>query len=592
MIVPMKKVTLLVLKKYEIEAVGKLKKLGVVHIQNTHLKDSRDRAAGNADLNSMEKVANLLALYKGDFDREKAIAEFVSGEGVYERASAIFNENEKLELHREELLRDIQSLSLWGDFNRSDIEEFEAKNLYVYLCAAPEKRFRELQSAMSDCVFEVVSISRGQAAFVVISTEKLAQKDLPTVSLPKNQASLSELEADLKKTENSLKINKKQLEHCGRALPLMLEFIAQQREKIEFLQCRDAMLDCGEISVLQGFVPASDIEKLQKLASESGWGMLAEDADSTREAVPTLLKTPKWVKLIKPLFDFLAISPGYDELDVSGAVMIFFTIFFGILIGDAGYGAVFFLISLIGFIKNRKNPAPKAVCKLVLMLSCAAIAWGAMTGNYFGMSLPGIPALTEASVKDQNTQLVCFFLGFVQICAGHFWRAVINLKWRNIGSQLGWILVMIGNFILVEKMLVKPGAYPMYMIYFYAVGILLIAICEVNWRDAGSIFGFPSNIINSFVDLLSYIRLFAVGMASYYLAFSFNMMAENVMQSGIIGIVAGVVILFLGHSLNIALAILSVLVHGVRLNTLEFSNHVGLQWGGFAYKPFAEHKKS
>ena len=94
MIVPMKKVTLLVLKKYEIEAVGKLKKLGVVHIQNTHLKDSRDRAAGNADLNSMEKVANLLALYKGDFDREKAIAEFFSGEGVYERASAIFNENE------------------------------------------------------------------------------------------------------------------------------------------------------------------------------------------------------------------------------------------------------------------------------------------------------------------------------------------------------------------------------------------------------------------------------------------------------------------------------------------------------------------
>ena len=74
-----------------------------------------------------------------------------------------------------------------------------------------------------------------------------------------------------------------------------------------------------------------------------------ENADAEKEAVPTLLKVPKWVKIIKPLFDFLAISPGYNELDVSGAVMIFFTIFFGILIGDAGYGMVFFLISLYKF---------------------------------------------------------------------------------------------------------------------------------------------------------------------------------------------------------------------------------------------------
>ena len=228
-----------------------------------------------------------------------------------------------------------------------------------------------------------------------------------------------------------------------------------------------------------------------------------------------------------------------------------------------------------------------------MILSCSAIAWGAATGNYFGTALlPGIPHLTESAIKDQNTQLVCFFLGFVQICTGHFWRAVIDMKWRNIGAQLGWILVMTGNFILVDKMLVNPGTYPVAMVYFYAIGILLIAVCEVNWRDAGSVFGFPSSIINSFVDLLSYIRLFAVGMASYYLAFSFNMMAENVMQTGIAGFIAGLVILLLGHSLNIALAVLSVLVHGVRLNTLEFSNHVGLQWAGFAYKPFAEHGKN
>ena len=589
MIVPMKKVTLLVLKKYELEAVGKLKKLGVMHIEHGILKDSKDRVAETADFSAMEKTVNALSVYKGVYNETKALAEFGSGEGVYERASAVLDENEKLNLRKEELARDIQSLEMWGNFHREDLDTFKSGGLFVYLCLAQEKLFREIKERFSDCAFETVSSARGQIAFVVISVKEIAAKDLPLSSLPRTDASLSELKTELKKTVRQLKINHQILLRCGKALPLMQKYMAVQQEKIEFMQVRDAMKEYGELAVLNGFVPAPDFEELEKLASASGWGLLAEDADAEKEAVPTKLEVPKWVKTIKPLFDFLAISPGYNELDVSGAVLIFFTLFFGILIGDAGYGALFFIISLIGFLKNRSNPSSKAVCKLIMILSCAAIGWGAATGNYFGTALlPGIAHLTESAVKDQNTQLVCFFLGFVQICVGHFWRAVIDMKWRNVGAQLGWVLVMIGNFILVDKMLVNPGAYPVIMVYFYAIGILLIAICEVNWKDAGSIFGFPSNIINSFVDLLSYIRLFAVGMAGYYLAFSFNMMAESVMKTGFIGIIAGIVILLLGHSLNIALAILSVLVHGVRLNTLEFSNHVGLQWAGFAYKPFAE----
>ena len=591
MIVPMKKVTLLVMKKYEVEAVGKLRKLGVMHIEHGTLKESKDRTATSADFSSMEKIANALALYKGTYNEEKAIAEFGSGEGVFEKAKNVLEENDKLNLRIEELQRDIQSLGMWGNFRREDLDDFRAKGLFVYLCLSQEKRFLELKEKLTDCAFEIVSKAGGQIAFVVISAVEIDTKTLPIASLPRTDASLKELELELKKTVRALKINRQILMRCGSALPLLQKYMVSQQEKIEFMQARDAMKEFGEISVLNGFVPAPDIDDLQKLASESGWGLLCEDADAEKEAVPTKLEVPKWVKTIKPLFDFLAISPGYNELDVSGAVMIFFTLFFGILIGDAGYGMIFFIISLIGFLKNRNNQAAKAVFKLVLILSCAAIAWGAVTGNYFGTALlPGIPHLTESAVKDQNTQLVCFFLGFVQICVGHFWRALIDMKWRNVGAQLGWVLVMMGNFILVDKMLVNPGTYPQIMIYFYAIGILLIAICEVNWRDAGSIFGFPSNIINSFVDLLSYIRLFAVGMASYYLAFSFNMMAENVMKTGLMGIIAGLVILLLGHSLNIALAILSVLVHGVRLNTLEFSNHVGLQWAGFAYKPFAEKK--
>jgi vacuolar-type H+-ATPase subunit I/STV1 len=118
MIVPMKKLTLLVMKKYEVEAVGKLRKLGVMHIEHGTLKDSKDRTATSADFSSMEKIANALALYKGTYNEGKAIAEFGSGEGVFEKAKNVLDENDKLNLRSEELQRDIQSFGMWGNFRR------------------------------------------------------------------------------------------------------------------------------------------------------------------------------------------------------------------------------------------------------------------------------------------------------------------------------------------------------------------------------------------------------------------------------------------------------------------------------------------
>jgi V/A-type H+-transporting ATPase subunit I len=98
--------------------------------------------------------------------------------------------------------------------------------------------------------------------------------------------------------------------------------------------------------------------------------------------------------------------------------------------------------------------------------------------------------------------------------------------------------------------------------------------------------------VSAFSDIISYIRLYAVGLASLRIAESFNSMATGVAEGvdGIGGIVAMVLILFLGHSLNLAMAALSVVVHGVRLNMLEFSGHLGMEWTGVPYTPFQKHK--
>jgi V/A-type H+-transporting ATPase subunit I len=120
----------------------------------------------------------------------------------------------------------------------------------------------------------------------------------------------------------------------------------------------------------------------------------------------------------------------------------------------------------------------------------------------------------------------------------------------------------------------------------------MVIIGGVNWLDIGDVFQFPFAVVNSFVDLLSYIRIFAVALAGYYIAANFNSMGSGLAADGWYLWLPGSLVIAFGHALNIALCMMSVLVHGVRLNTLEFSNHVGVTWTGVPYRPLAVKKEN
>ena len=349
---------------------------------------------------------------------------------------------------------------------------------------------------------------------------------------------------------------------------------------------------------LNGFVPEPAVSELEKAAEKNGWGLLIEDP-APGDRVPTLRKSSKLVRTIEPLFQFLGIEPGYDEIDVSAGVFIFFTIFYAMIVGDAGYGLVFLAGTLLAAWKFRGNPAAKLPVRLFGLLSAATIVWGVMTSNIFGMPNPSwlhwaeIPQLTDESLKNAYTQLICFSLALLQLSMGRIWKALHDGTVRSIIGNVGWVFFLVGNYILTIRLLVFPGDFPMAMYVCYVVGLLMVAACDVQWTDVAQVFQFPFSIINSFVDVLSYIRLFAVGLAGYYIASSFNDMGNTVFGLGpawLMVIPAAVVILF-GHLLNLALCLMSVMVHGVRLNTLEFSNHVGLTWAGSKFKPFGNRKK-
>jgi V/A-type H+-transporting ATPase subunit I len=369
----------------------------------------------------------------------------------------------------------------------------------------------------------------------------------------------------------------------------------------------------SNLAWLSGFVPAADIAALKKAAAEEHWA-LAVDDPADEDPVPTKLKNNALVSLIYPLTDFLETVPGYHEYDISGWFLLFFCIFFGMIFGDAGYGSLLALIGIVGiFASAAKGKKAPAGLKMLLLLAVSNIAWGVITCTWFGVPpeyLP--PALVGISVSaisganpdqetvKQNLQIVCFSIALVQLCIAHvknIFRALASKGTKlKFLADIGQIAMLVGMYNVVLLLVVQvDGFLDINKILYLLVGGFALGFVFANYEGniGKSIVTSLQNIIsvvlgvtNVFSDIMSYIRLWAVGLAGSSISSTVNTMAGPTLGSFLI--FAGILLLVFGHGLNIILNVLSVLVHGVRLNTLEFSSHLGVSWSGIAYRPFKE----
>ncbi|MBS1370195.1 MAG: hypothetical protein HPZ91_09610 [Lentisphaeria bacterium] len=600
MIVPMKKVTLLALGSEENSALTALRRLGVMQIELVKGAESGRSQQLAESHDAARRVLLQLQKYQKECETcgtpVDGHAKPRSGAEVIAQAAQLFDSREKVAAELGSVRQRLKHLAIWGDFDRAKIDELRRNGVYVYLCCGRAAAL-EAAEALEEADTQVIAEENGRFYFVVISTGPIAENILPEVRLGSedNPPSLRRREAGLR---DELRALEEEIGELLVSIPAASKRVALLAGELEFSRVSDSLAEHGEIVSLSGFVPAPAVPELEKAADDNGWGLMIEDPEPG-DRVPTLIKTSKWVRTIEPLFQFLGIEPGYDEIDVSAGVLIFFTIFYAMIVGDAGYGMIFLAGTLFAAWKFRGKPAAALPVRLFALLSVATIAWGLMTSNIFGTASPSwlrwaeIPQLTDETIKNAYTQLICFSLALVQLSMGRIWKALHDGTVRSVIGNLGWVFFLIGNFILTIRLLVFPGDFPLIMYWFYGIGFVMVAAADVDWTDVAQIFQFPFSIINSFVDVLSYIRLFAVGLAGYYIASSFNDMGKTVFELGpawLTVLPAAVVILF-GHVLNIALCLMSVMVHGVRLNTLEFSNHVGLTWAGSKFKPFCNSKK-
>ena len=649
MILPMKKLTLLVLDSQKKAALKTLRNFGAVHIekeaassdtltelQNTYARVQQAEALITESQPKKAEKAKTETLTLNRNDLLQAVDEILDLKDQESNTRAAINK----------LTGDIEAYNAWGDFDPEDIRSFEENGIYLTMGELPEKSYTALPGTI-----KTVRLAGGKKTvrFAIVSETADVPADLPSdfspLILPDMR--LSAMHTERERLQKQLPSFKAKI---GARTELLAPLKAEAKKlakEIEFETVRAGMevipleedtaaasgIDSSVtlaasgntanaangtagtaskepiwLARLSGYILAEKQADFAGLAKANGWAFISDDP-AEEDAVPTAMRHNRFVQLLTPLTDFLGTVPGYREPDISLWFLLFFGIFFAMIFGDAGYGGILVILSLIGIVKAKakEQPAPLAM-QMFLYLGVLTVIWGTATCNWFGISVEYIPAwlknlsvpaisnVTEESIRNANLMQFCFTLGLIQLTIGHIISIVRNIRSPQILGHIGSIAMLCGMYVVVLSLVVSAERYQINQPVLIAVGggfALNFIFSNYQTGIGQSIVDSLKNIItmflggvNVFADIMSYIRLSAVGLAGSAISATVNQMAGPALGSFLIFL--GVLLLFFGHGLNYIMNVLSVIVHGVRLNTLEFSNHVGLTWAGFKYEPFAE----
>ena len=498
----------------------------------------------------------------------------------------------------------------WGDFSPELVAQLKDEGLDLHFYRLGKAEMESLAADENVKFIRLADVDKMSVAAVLGKlppTYGAAELAMPEKGLSQLREYIAECDAKAAECDEELK---KASVYENSFKQQMLK----AQEKAEFSSAEATAESGDDLVWISGYMPEADLPKLEDFAKANGAAWAADDPEEDDEKVPTKVRYSKITNIIKPLFDVLGILPGYHEQDVSLWFLIFFTIFTAMIIGDAAYGFLFLIVAVVMTVKMKK--VNNAVF-LVYVLSVATIIWGAITGTWFGseaaMNVPFLRSLVipqfanypqyfgvTASAQQNTIMKFSFTLGVIQIALGCLLSVRKKISEKNLSfiADIGWLFAACAMYLLSLNLVIgeKIAMKPVFIVIIAAFVIVVLfggmepgkSFGQGVKAGLGNAFTVFLDTISCFGNVMSYIRLFAVGMASLAIAQSFNGIAENFKGPWF---VLAIVVLVIGHGLNLIMGLLSVVVHGVRLNVLEFSGQAGLEWTGIAYEPFKKNDK-
>ncbi|MDT8406774.1 MAG: ATPase [Methylococcales bacterium] len=495
------------------------------------------------------------------------------------------------------VLKRIEEIAPWGNFILPDDKRLAGYKFWFYII--PNAKFRQWlkQPAASELIWQQAHHSSLNTYLVVLAKEEPPASALPAPRTHTGKRPLSQLRQTAEHLALQLEDLQAERESLTRWLGLMLQHYASALDRLDLDSAYQQTHDQKPFFFLQAWAPAPELAHYQHFAEQHQLALIIEDP-APDDHPPTLLSNPPTWSGGEDVVNFYQ-TPGYHDWDPSLVVFASFALFFAMILSDAGYALVFAALVALNWQRMGRSAQGQRLRTLAATLVSAAAVWGMLVGSYFGVS-PAPDSLLEAlKIVDLNDFDAMMRIS-IGVGAGHVLLAnaiATYQHWPRLSalSHLGWALLAGSGFAFwlgyvqhAEHVMdiAKPGLYA-------AVFLIVLFSSNRPWHGFGALTGrLFDGIKNSlkisqlFGDVLSYMRLFALGLASASLAVTFNQLADQVQTSlpGS-GLFLSWLILLLGHGLNLVLALMSGVVHGLRLNFIEFYNW-SLSEEGYPFKAF------
>jgi len=605
MIVPMQKMYAAVRASEKDRLLTTLRDLGVVHLKPVDAETAHPDEATASAVQRLARGAQVLRGIhpEGDTPDLEPLA-------AADRVLELFGRASDLNTRLASLTREVEQLALWGDLELDTLQMLADEGLIVrFYTVLPE----DVADVPGDCVHTVTHTGK-HAVVAAVFRDTAEPDELPEMVEPLHlpEHDRPTLRGEAQKIHEQQKADAAEMAQLAHLHDAIAAEHAGREEEARYMVADRGGVDTEALFALQGWVPQDVAVTMPATLADAELDVGVDFIEpAEQETPPTLIKYPRWARPIEALFDILGTTPGYKEFDLSPFFMVAMPLFAAMLIGDAGYGLIFTVVSLLAYGKIRQKAGPPAA-QLLLVFGLATAAWGLLSGNIFGVApgdLIGAGGAWEGIGKGfaaiavlwnadpdvaRNTIIkVSFVFGTIHLVLAHIRQALGLAPNIRFLAEIGWSAFLVGMLGIVW-LLFFPDA--TWMPNNVLVGCLIGGFALVLFFTAPSRnplkmigMGIVTNLlptIGTFSDTMSYIRLMAVGLASYYIASAFNGLAMTVAGDGGLWWIPAALILVLAHTMNIMLGIIAVFAHGVRLNMLEFSSNAGVQWEGYPYAPF------
>ena len=603
MIVKMSKYAFMVYHREYDAFLTTLRELGVVHVKETN--SVLDNAELQALLAERKQVSTAIRYCKNLNSQTKEVTVapargLTKAEGLklVGKLEEMQEKQAQLQAAKVSLEKDIAYMDIWGEFSYANIRRLKKAGFDVTFFSCPTSKYEPKWGEE----YNAFLVNNFQSVTYFVTVTKTGtpididaeRPKMPDRGLAKLHLAMEQLLDNIKVLNNQLK------EYAAEQYNTLVEL--EKNIQNEFNLSNTLVQtdrEAGDkLMLLEGFVPTEEAPAMEVALEKEGYYFQELDIQDG-DRVPIKLKNNKFNRLYEPITKMFSL-PNYTEFDPTPLFAPFFMLFFGLCFGDGGYGLLVLLAC--SFFKRKVNPDFKPYLTLFQYLGLAAIIVGTCTGSFFGIALADVPALSKVKdyfVSSDNLMTFSIVIGLVQIIFGKTVAAFKMKAQKGVKYSIApfaWVFVITALALAFGLPMLNLQLPETVKTVFIGIAVIGLVVAYLYNSPGKNIFlNFGTGLWNTYNmasgllgDTLSYIRLFAIGLTGVILGGVFNQLAVDMTEGMniVLRAVCMLLILLVGHAINIGLCTISSLVHPLRLIFVEYYKNAEFEGGGKEYRPF------